>query len=77
MLRVGDHDRGPELGGEPGAIETPGRNGEHADAVRRQRADHRAPHDRVAIDVDLGLMLRPMKSTILAKIEQRLNEKFA
>ncbi len=34
-------------------------------------------NDRVAVDVDLSLMLRPLKSTIMAKIEQKLSEKFA
>lgn len=34
-------------------------------------------NDAVKIDVDLGLMLRPMKSTITSRIEKRLEENFA
>ena len=33
--------------------------------------------DNVAVDVDLSLLLRPMKGSIEARLEQELNAKFA
>lgn len=33
--------------------------------------------DRVAIDVDLGLMLRPLKGTIEEKLENTMNRRFS
>lgn len=33
--------------------------------------------DRIAIDVDLGLMLRPLKSKIESRLEDELRSKFA
>jgi putative polyhydroxyalkanoate system protein len=32
--------------------------------------------DKVTVDVDLGLMLRPLKNKITSRIEQQLDEKF-
>lgn len=33
--------------------------------------------DKVVVDVDLGLLLRAMKGTIISRIEKRLDENFA